>query len=70
MIHEAKHQVDPGEYPLLRVVALTALRRWAWAASEQPDALADMLGATDTPARRAALAKIFQNLGRTPPTPE
>lgn len=69
MIHEAKDQVEAAEYPLLRLVALTALRRWAWAASESPDELADMLGATDTPARRKALAKIFQNLGREPKHP-
>lgn len=69
MIHQAKDQVDAGEYPLLRALALTTLQRWAWAASDDPDVLADVLGATDTPARRQALAKIFQNLGRAPAHP-
>lgn len=66
MIHEANGQVEADEYPELRGVALRFLRQQAWAASDDLDWLADVLGATDTPARRNALAKILQNLGRTP----
>jgi hypothetical protein len=64
MIQDANGQPAPEE-ALLRLLALNALKRWARAASKDTDILADVLGATDTPARRKTLAKIFENLGRT-----
>lgn len=48
----------------LRHLALGALKRWAWATSEDQNLIADILGREDTPANRKLLAKIFQNLGR------
>lgn len=61
--NEAPREVDTAT---LRCVALKHLLRQAWAASESQDTLADLLGETDNPANRKMLAKIFQNLGRTP----
>lgn len=69
MIQEANnhnHDAQEADPTQLRGVALTALRNMAWAASENQDVLAELLGATDSPANRNMLAKIFQNLGRTP----
>lgn len=60
---EAPREVDTAT---LRRVALKYLLRQAWAASEDQDTLADLLGATDSAANRAMLAKILENLGRTP----
>lgn len=68
MIQDANsQQVEEADTPIeLRALALKALKFWAWAASEDPDILANLLGGSDCPANRTMLAKIFQNLGRTP----
>lgn len=51
-------------------LALTAMRHWAWAAAEDPNQIADILGQEDTAANRKLMAKILYNLGRAePPTP-
>lgn len=57
---------EATDYPHIRSLALRALKRWAWAASEDQDCLADILLDRDTPANRQILAKVFYNLGRPP----
>lgn len=69
MIQGPNSKGDP-DLPHLRCLANDQLRRWAGAAAEDENLLADILGPEDSASNRYWLAKIFTNLGRfQPPTP-
>lgn len=56
---------EPLDPETIRAIALLWLQRQAWAASEDPARLGDILGPTvDTPENRRCLAKVLENLGR------
>lgn len=63
MIHQPNGE-EAADLNHLRHLALNAAKRWAWAACEDQNQIADILGAEDTPANRKQMAKILYYLGR------